>query len=154
MSREDVWTRLCFGEENGGKCHSFAKKKSKERTELRPKNSKNSQNPTQRTITVTFISWICWGTDKWWRDLYIDLFWMNNNNKKQLLESASEWSEELWRSRRVSSSVILARWITHGSFGLDIMLLWNAFWNCLGGKEPGVCDSRTEQQSRAVLILA
>ena len=39
------------------------------------------------------------------------------------------------------------------SFGLDIMLFWNASWNCLGGKEPGVCDSRTEQQSRAVLIL-
>ena len=38
--------------ENGGKCHTFAKEKSKERTEPRPKNSKNSQNPTQRTITV------------------------------------------------------------------------------------------------------
>ena len=38
---------------------------------------------------------------------------MNNNNNKKLLESASVGSEELCRSRRVSSSVILARWITH-----------------------------------------
>ena len=39
------------------------------------------------------------------------------------------------------------------SSGLDIMLFWNAFWNCFGGKKSGVCDSRTEQQSRAVLIF-
>ena len=36
VSRDDLGARLsglCFGGENGGKCHTFAKKKSKERAE-------------------------------------------------------------------------------------------------------------------------
>ena len=36
VSREDLGARFCFGGENGGKCHTFAKKKSKERAEPRP----------------------------------------------------------------------------------------------------------------------
>ena len=54
---------------------------------------------------------------------------MNNNNKKQLLESASVGSEELCRSRRVSSSVIPARWITH----LPLVST-----SCYSGTPPGI----------------
>ena len=40
VNRDDLGARLCFGRapgfggENGGKCHTFAKKKSKERAEI------------------------------------------------------------------------------------------------------------------------